>query len=188
MPRSGWLAEGLKIAFEIGKDLIKMTIKRRVFYSFHFEQDYWRTSQVRQIGALEGNEPASDNDWEDIKKGGEASIKRWINSQLKGRSCVVVLIGTHTANRKWINYEIKRAWELDKGVVGVYIHNLKDENQKQSAKGKNPFAYVRVQGRLLSSIAKAYDPPSSISTNVYAHIKSNISDWIEEAIEIRNSQ
>lgn len=165
-----------------------MTTKRRVFYSFHFKQDAWRASQVREMGVLEGNEPTSDNDWEDIKKGGDASIKRWINSQLKGRSCAVVLIGTHTANRKWINYEIKSAWELGKGVVGVYIHNLKDENQNQSTKGKNPFGYFKVQDKLLSTIVKAYNPPYSTSKNVYAHIESNIADWIEEAIEIRNSQ
>ena len=165
-----------------------MTIKRKVFYSFHFKQDAWRASQVRNMGVLEGNEPASDNDWEDIEKGGELSIKRWINRQLQGRSCAVVLIGTHTANRKWINYEIERAWELGKGVAGVYIHNLKDRNKEQSVKGKNPFNYVSVQGRLLSQIVKDYDPPYSISTNVYDHIESNISDWIEEAINIRNSQ
>jgi hypothetical protein len=27
---------------------------RRVFFSFHFANDYWRTQQVRNIGALEG--------------------------------------------------------------------------------------------------------------------------------------
>lgn len=165
-----------------------MTVKRKVFYSFHFKQDAWRASQVRNMGVLEGNEPASDNDWEDIKKGGESSIKRWINSQLQGRSCAVVLIGTHTANRKWINYEIKRAWELRKGVVGVYIHHLKDKDQKQSTKGNNPFDYFRVQDQLLSKIVKAYNPPYSTSTKVYEYIKSNIADWIEEAINIRNSQ
>ena len=41
------------------------------------------------------------------------------------RSCVVVLIGEKTAERKWINYEIKKAIELNKGIVGIYIHNLR---------------------------------------------------------------
>ena len=165
-----------------------MTIQRRVFYSFHFAQDYWRTSVVRQIGTLEGNKIATPNSWEAVKREGEVAIKNWINNQLEGRSCAIVLIGSCTANRQWINYEIERAWELGKGVVGIYIHNLKDKNQKQSTKGKNPFEYVKVQGRLLSTIAKAYDPPFPISTKAYGYIKSNISNWIEEAIKIRNSQ
>ena len=37
----------------------------------------------------------------------------------------------------------------------------------------------------LSDIAKCYDPPYSVSTNVYNYIAENIDSWIEEAIKIR---
>ena len=74
--------------------------KRRVFYSFHYIPDNWRASQVRNIGTVEGNKPASDNDWESITKKGDAAIKEWIDGQLSGRSCCVVLVGEKTANRK----------------------------------------------------------------------------------------
>lgn len=30
--------------------------KRQVFYSFHFDNDVMRVQQVRNIGAIEGNE------------------------------------------------------------------------------------------------------------------------------------
>ena len=43
---------------------------RRVFYSFHYKNDNWRAATVRSIGTVEGNKPASDNDWETVKKGG----------------------------------------------------------------------------------------------------------------------
>ena len=43
---------------------------RRTFYSFHHKPDNWRASQVRNMGVIEGNRPVSDNDWEQIKKGG----------------------------------------------------------------------------------------------------------------------
>ena len=46
-------------------------MKRRVFYSFHYSPDNWRAAQVRQIGSIEGNSPASDNDWEQGKKVGK---------------------------------------------------------------------------------------------------------------------
>lgn len=39
---------------------------------------------------------------------------------------MVVLIGEDTAKRKWVKYEIKKAWNEGKGVLGIYIHNLKD--------------------------------------------------------------
>ncbi|MCO5110289.1 MAG: TIR domain-containing protein [Burkholderiaceae bacterium] len=112
---------------------------RKVFYSFHYQPDSWRVSQVRNIGAIEDNKPAKDNDWETVTKGGDKAIEKWIDEQMSGRSCVVVLIGSATANRKWINHEIKKAWADGKGLVGVHIHGLKNSEGKTCAKGANPF-------------------------------------------------
>ena len=112
---------------------------RRAFYSFHYKKDNWRVAQVRNMGVVDGNIPATDNDWEAIKKGGAKAIQKWIDDQLKGKSVAIILIGQNTAGRKWINYEIKKAWEDGKGVMGIYIHNLEDSDGNQSAKGKNPF-------------------------------------------------
>jgi hypothetical protein len=83
--------------------------KRQVFYSFHYAKDAWRASQVRNIGVVDGNQPVSDNDWETITSKGESAIKNWIDGQLDMRSCVVVLVGTETSTRKWIEYEIERS-------------------------------------------------------------------------------
>lgn len=160
-------------------------MKRKTFFSFHFANDSWRASQVRNIGVLEGNEPVSDNDWEEVKKKGDKAIENWIDNQLKGRSCTVVLIGAETANRKWIKYEIKKSWELEKGIVGIKIHNLKDQNGNQSVEGENPFEQFSICGINMSKIVKVYNPPYSVSTNVYDYIKNNIAGWVEEAIKIR---
>jgi len=158
---------------------------RRAFYSFHYKPDNWRASQVRNMGVVEGNKPASDNDWETVKKGGDAAIQKWIDHQLNGKSVAIVLIGEKTAGRKWIKYEIKKAWNDKKGLLGIYIHNLKDGNGDQSNKGSNPFEAYTVDGTSMAKIVKAYDPPYSTSTYVYDHIKENLADWIEKAIEIR---
>jgi hypothetical protein len=160
---------------------------RKVFYSFHYTPDSWRASQVRNIGAIEGNQPAKDNDWETITKGGDAAIETWIADQMKGRTCVIVLIGSGTANRKWINHEIAKGWNDGKAVLGIYVHNLKNSDGKTSTKGSNPFDHVSLKsnGTKLSSVVKAYDPPGASSTDVYAHIKDNLESWIETAISIR---
>ena len=160
-------------------------VKRRVFFSFHYKPDNWRAAQVRNMGLVEGNTPASDNDWESVTRGGDAAIRRWIDSQMSGRSCAVVLIGSNTSGRKWIKYEIQKAWSDGKGLLGIHIHNLKDVNGYQSGKGANPFYSFSVDGSRLSSIVRTYDPPYKRSTNVYAHIEDNIADWIEDAIRIR---
>ena len=49
---------------------------RKCFYSFHYKPDNWRVSKIRNIGVVEGNKPASDNDWETITGGGGKKIKR----------------------------------------------------------------------------------------------------------------
>ncbi|WP_237611966.1 TIR domain-containing protein, partial [Proteus sp. G4398] len=160
---------------------------RKVFFSFHYQPDNWRVSQVRNIGVIEGNQPAKDNDWETVVGGGDTQIKKWISAQMEGRTCTVILAGQDTANRKWINYEITQSWDEGKGVVVIYIHNLKNAQGEQSNKGENPLDFIRHRdtGKKLSEIAKAYDPPYLTSKFVYEYIEKNIDKWIEEAIKIR---
>jgi hypothetical protein len=144
-------------------------------------------SQVRNIGAIEGNQPAKDNDWETVVGGGDKQIEKWIAEQMKGRTCTVILAGANTANRKWINHEIIESWNKGMGVLVIHIHNLKNSSGQQSSKGANPLYYITHEptGKRLSTIAQSYDPPYSTSTNVYDYIANNIDDWIEEAIKIR---
>lgn len=160
--------------------------KRQVFYSFHYKPDNWRVSQIRNIGQIEGNKPASDNKWEEVKKKGDKAIRNWIDENLKYRSCTIVLVGENTAKRKWIDYEIEKSWNDGKGVLGIYIHNLKDSNGKKANKGANPFEHFTFKdGKKLSSVVKCYNPPYTSSKDVYNYIKENLEDWIEEAIKIR---
>lgn len=162
-------------------------MKRQVFYSFHFKNDCWRTGQVRNIGTIEGNKPVSENDWEEVKKKGDENIKKWINDQLKYRSCTVVLIGSETSKRKWVKYEIEKSWNDGKGVLGIYIHNLKDQNQEISIKGDNPFEqFTCKNGKKLSDYVKTYNPPYGADSKAnYNYIAENIEDWIETAINDR---
>jgi len=163
---------------------------RQIFYSFHFDNDVMRVQQIRNIGALEDNKPVSASEWEDIKKKGESSIKKWIDDNMAYRSCVVVLVGEETANRKWVKYEIRKAWEDGKGLVGIYIHNLRDPRTSKippyfgkCRQGQNPFDQFNFEsGKKLSSVVKCYNPNS---TDAYNDIKNNIEDWVEEAIQIR---
>jgi MTH538 TIR-like domain (DUF1863) len=160
---------------------------RRVFHSFHYERDSHRVQLVKNMGVVEGQPLLSSNAWEEVKKGGDEAIQKWIDEQISGKSCVVVLTGSKTAGRKWVSYEIKKGWNDGKGLLGVHIHGLKDLTGKQDAKGANPFASFTVgtDKTKLSSIVKSYDPPYRASTDVYNHIKTNLESWVEEAIRIR---
>lgn len=158
--------------------------KRQVFYSFHFDNDVMRVQAIRQIGVLEGNTPVAPNKWEEIKQKGEKAVEDWIDENMKYKNCVIVLVGQQTAQRKWVNREIEKAWEKGKGLMGVYIHNIKCPRNGTCAQGVNPFDRFRVDGKRLSDVVKCYNPSAS---DAYNDIARSIEAWIEAAIKTRNS-
>ena len=162
-----------------------MITKRQVFYSFHYKPDNWRVSQVRNIGTIEGNKPAPDNDWEQITRAGDDAIKKWIAEQMKQKSCTIVLIGSDTANRKWINHEIIESWKNKMGVAGIYIHGLKNQRGETSEKGGNPFDYWDLGNIKLSSVIRCYNPEGGNSKEKYDWISRHIAYITNEAVGIR---
>lgn len=161
-------------------------MKRPAFFSFHFDNDIWRANQVRNIGVVDGNQPVSGNDWEAIKRGGDHAIMNWIEGQLKYKQILIVLIGSETASRPWVLYEIKRAWELGKPIMGIRINALENVYGKQSREGQNPFDKIRLKnGTLLSQWVPVYTPYPYMygtSKDVYNDIRQNMEAWVESTI------
>jgi len=113
---------------------------RNVFFSFHYERDAWRASIVRNSGVTKDIAGFSDAaNWETIARGGDAAIKKWIDNQLVGTSVTVVLIGAETNTRPYVKYELKQSWIRNNGILGIYIHQIKDSNQRTDIKGKINF-------------------------------------------------
>lgn len=162
---------------------------RQVFFSFEYNKDAWRASQIRNMNVVSKSSTFSDNDWETVKYKSDSSIKKWIDEQMAMRSCIVVLIGKTTSTRRWVKYEIEKAYELGKGIVGIYIHGLKNEYEEQTEKGCNPFYNIYTKnGERLSKYVTCYDPPYKLSTNVYDDISNNIDNLIENAINNKPPQ
>jgi hypothetical protein len=157
----------------------------KAFFSFHYGQDHERASTIHNMGQVDSNQPAPAEVWKKVTEQDDETIKKWIDKQLDDKSVAIVLIGENTIDRKWLNYEIKTAWENNKGVVGIYIHNLENGNGEQSLKGENPFDSININGTALSSIVKAYEPPYISSSYTYDHINERLSLWVEKALEIR---
>lgn len=162
---------------------------RRVFFSFHFDNDFWRTQQVRNMNALDGQELCTPNAWEEVKRKGKDSIEKWIGDNMSGKTCVVVLVGSETADRPWVRREIVRGWDAGKGVLAIRIHKLLDTNSEAALAGDNPLDRINFgsTGKKLSAIAPIYSPAGSDSKAAYAAIKDNIEQWIENAIAIRKA-
>lgn len=166
-----------------------METKRQVFFSFEYNKDAWRAAEVRNMKKVSEDSTFSDNDWEEVKSKKESDIRKWIDSQMAMRSCIVVLIGKTTSTREWVKYEIEKAYELNKGIVGIYVHGLKDENGEQTTKGSNPFYTVYTNsGERLSRYVTCYDSPYVSSKAVYNDISDKIAGLIEEAINNKAPQ
>lgn len=160
---------------------------RKVFFSLHYQADQARAAQVRALGLVEANSPVSDADWARLTAKGETTVQRWIDGQLAGRECTIVLIGANTAGRRGIKYEIEKSWADKKGLLGIHIHNLSDAAGAKSAKGKNPFEglVVKSTGAYLAKIVKAYEPLPTENRAISNYLGANLAKWVEEAIRIR---
>ena len=156
---------------------------RHTFFSFHYERDSWRAAQVRNSNVI----PSEDEygfidsaEWEAIKEKGDAAIEAWIAEQLEHTSVTAVLIGSETAGRDWVRHEIIESWKRGNGIVGIWIHNVKDQNVETALKGRNPLDEIMLpDGKPLSAVCKTYDWVNDG--------RENLGNWIEEAYNGRSS-
>jgi len=112
----------------------------RTFFSFYYDDDIWRATNVRKCGALSSGdiEFIDASLWEEAQAKGEATVKALIDAALARATVTAVLIGANTASRKWVKYEISESIRLGKGLFGVHVYRIKDQNSKESAQGANP--------------------------------------------------
>ena len=138
---------------------------RKVFFSFDYG-DVSRAMVVRKSWVTQGRASAGfidAADFEEIKRQGDAAVKKWIDSQLKGTSVTVVLVGASTCSSKWVKYEIEKSEEINNGLLGIDISQIKDLNEKKSER--------------CGQIPKGYPFYYWLRGNGY----ENMGDWIEEA-------
>lgn len=142
---------------------------RRVYFSFHYEKDVWRASQVRNSWVTKPDREAAFYDaaeFEAVKRQGDEAIKRWINRNLEGTTVTAVLIGEDTCYRWWVKYEIQRSIERDNGIIFIKIHNLKDQDGNTCQEGAMDFGEIDVGG---------YPVYDWVNDDGY----NNFADWVE---------
>ncbi|MBI3352223.1 MAG: TIR domain-containing protein [Nitrospirae bacterium] len=153
-------------------------MSRQTFFSFHYERDVWRAGQVRNSWVTKDREAAGFWDkakWEEVQKKGPDAIHKWIDDQLVGTSVTVVLIGAETSTRDYVDYEITESHKRGSGLLGIYIHNVKDVNGNKDARGNNPFdkwTFKNSEGKMIKY--QTYDWVSDDGRN-------KMGDWIEVA-------
>ena len=119
---------------------------KKVFFSFDWD-DAWQVFQIRNHNITNGVYKSGYKDEaqvEEVERKSEEGIKRWIDNQLEGTSVTCVLIGQKTYDSRFVRYEIKKSIERRNGLLGVYIHDLKDRYGNTSLKGKSPFTHSEI--------------------------------------------
>jgi hypothetical protein len=104
-----------------------MASRRHVFISHHHADDAHVTKLTNSL-SRKGYEirnssiRAKPANKERLEKGlvSDNAIKRLLRIKMAWASTVIVLIGKETHSRPWVNWEITKAHELGKRIVGVF--------------------------------------------------------------------
>lgn len=159
---------------------VRVLLPPRVFFSFHYGNDIWRANQVRNSWVTHGGGTARGRFvdaslWEATKLRGDAAVQQLIDEGLAHTDATVVLIGSETAERRWVRYEIEQSWLRNNAIVGVRINRLKDQTGQRDPQGPNPFARVRYDGNhTLGQVVQIYDWTQDSGYE-------NLAKWIEDA-------
>lgn len=155
---------------------------RSVFYSFHYQNDISRVMIVRNRWVTYGGQKVSGvidhAEFEKLKRNGDRAIKNWINEQLQGTSATVVLIGSETLNRPYVQYEICQSINKGNALIGVYVNNLKDlSGDTSTACNRHTcIGYNNNNPIYFDNVAPIYD---------YYHDDgyNNLNHWVELAVK-----
>lgn len=126
--------------------------KRRVFFSFHYQNDVWKVNQVRQSwrrnyeNSRESEGFFDASLWETKRLTGPESIKTLIREGMANTSVTCVLVGSQTFERRWVRYELARSVVKGNGLLAVNINRMGDQQGRESQLGPNPLDYIGVYG------------------------------------------
>ncbi|MDZ5758584.1 TIR domain-containing protein [Carnobacterium maltaromaticum] len=155
---------------------------RRVFFSFHYENDVTRSMVVRNSLTIKSKEKTGFVDkaeFEKIKRQGDRAIKKWIDTQLNGTSVTVVLVGSETLNREYVKYEIEQSYKRGNAILAVNVGNVKDLTGNIST---SQSVYNVVIGKNIDGSSLWF---SNIVDGIYDYKLNdgynNLGDWIEKA-------
>ncbi|RPH31576.1 MAG: TIR-like domain-containing protein [Bacteroidales bacterium] len=157
-------------------------MSQRIFFSFHFDNEPWRANLVisswEKKPEREARGYSIPANYERLKKGEDAEIKKWIDEQLEGTSVTVVLIGSESFNRPYCKYAIEKSFERGNGMVGIYLHKIKDKNGNVSPRGSNKFGVIGMD-KNNNPVFFSFSYPTYDWVDDNGFLKLN--DWIEEA-------
>lgn len=158
---------------------------RNVFFSFHYTRDIMRVNTVRQAWRFypTGREHGYIDHglWEKVKLQGKPAIKKLIDAGLTGSSVTAVLIGSETADREWVKYEIAESIRQGKGLIGIRIHKISSMSTGTDLRGSDPFAKFSNEIAAAQKNQGYYKGGIALYDWVNDSGRINIGKWVEAA-------
>lgn len=122
-------------------------VRRKIFLSYHHKHDqayynafsnaFHDTYEAVTDKSLEREVDSDDVDY---------VMRRIRENHISGTSCTILLVGTETYARKYVDWEIKATLDKEHGLIGVYLPNA----------AKNSEGKIIVPGRFFDNYKSGY--------------------------------
>lgn len=152
-------------------------VRPRIFVSYHHHknQAYYDTFSKTLHDRME---LVFDNSLERTidSDNPEYVIQRIRDSFITGTSCTIVLCGTETQQRKYVDWEIKATLDKQHGLIGIGLPTV----------SRDPNNHAIVPDRLLSNYQSGYAVWKNWSD--FAATPTAMTSWIQEAVSKEKSK
>ncbi|MGD9211457.1 MAG: TIR domain-containing protein [Desulfobacteraceae bacterium] len=154
-----------------------------VFFCYDRLLDIQRAKRIKHRYEMKGGRAIGfpkPNEWKKIKKRGEQAIRYWVEDQVHFSDVTAVLIGENTSKDPVVRQAIIACHQLEKGLLGIYIHNIRSDNGRRTPQGPNPFDnFCVVKGDQKTKLSEFY--PTYDWIRHTGHF--NLNQWITKAAQ-----
>jgi hypothetical protein len=114
------------------------TMKNQVYLSHDHLNDIWRAQVFVQIvrSLMRPRIIMPSTGWHNRE-----TARAEIRERLEDTAITVVLIGSETADRPWVQYELDQSVARGNGLLGIYIHAMEDHKGNNSMPGTKPLIH-----------------------------------------------
>ncbi|QNR85878.1 TIR domain-containing protein [Pedobacter riviphilus] len=117
-----------------------MSETKNVFISHHHKDDKSVTDFTNLLGGKNYNirnssiriNKEKNRERLEKKQIPQQTLERLLRMKMRWAGTVVVLIGSQTHSRKWVNWEIEQAAKLGKRIIGVFMQGGKDADMPEN--------------------------------------------------------
>lgn len=101
---------------------IRIPEKRKIFISYHHDEDQGFYNSISKALETEFT-PVQDNSLDRLidSDDPEYVMQRIRDNHISGTSCTIVLCGSETPYRKYVDWEIKGTLDKDHGLIGIAL-------------------------------------------------------------------